>query len=410
MTGPGTRLVVYRADRRYVGFLKQLNQPEHGIVAVRIRPGMRRESWLYRDILAAVGKLPSVTGTTSLTELTDITTAAWLRAHHITQLVVLDAGNASRQVLAHMQQFADAMEIGLWICAERHITQAIADTVIGRQVDVVDQRSFDRTFALYMNRRPVPRDHAADYPAVIPFSSYPVFIEDVERLLTPDDAHHVRTLHALTYAHFSRQLAGVPTDDQVRRLAHEAVHTASTIAKIITTVRAFQQAAFDAASIHVSFHERRLAGDWAILGRHTALDPETWVRLRAYRQPYRGAAAAIQAAGIPIDGMHDLQLGDVGEATVTCGGQLHALHPGSELFVRALAWERNLSGAASSDRLFVAPSGAPYPERRLADAITVLRTEIGVNLYGHDLGRRNPTVDQFANKYIHSITRLRETA
>lgn len=404
-----TRLVVYQANRRYVGFLNRINRPDQGVVAVRIRPDMRRDNWLHRDILAALGKRPDVTGTTQLTPLTEATTIAWLKAHRIHTLVVLDAGNASRRMLRATVDFADSADIALWLGAERHITAVIEEVIDDKQIRTVDQRTFDRTFARYMTERSAP-DAGEQFPQEVPASSYPTFSDDVARYLSRYDARIVRNYHGSIYAYMGGQLAGSPDDDLIRRLARHTVSLATTRAQLVTAVRAFQQACVDTAGTHVSFNERRLLGDQSIIGRATARNPNTWQQLRAYRQPYRGATAAVHAAGIPLAGMSQIRLEDVADTHIRYDGGDRFLESGSEPFVQALAWERRLSGADEDDALFVAPDGRPYDIRRLADAIAVLRTELGVNLYGHELDRQPATDRQWAKKYISSITRLRSAA
>jgi hypothetical protein len=409
MTAFDAHLVVYQANRRYVRFLNRINRPELGIVAVRIRPDMRRDNWLYRDILAALGKRPDVEGATQLTALSEITTAAWLKVHRIHTLIVLDAGTANRKILEHVLRFAGALELDLWLGVERHITPAVEDTLTGRQIDIVDRRTFDRTFAATATSLPAATSAHTQYPADVPATSYATFIDDVHRFLSPDDASTVHGHHRNVYSIIAGQVDETIDDAQIRKLAHSVVHSSRIRAELITSIRAFQQVMFDRAGVHVSFNERRLLGDQSIVGRRTAAGPETWIRMRAYRQPFRGAAAAAHAAGVPLADFGGIRLADVGDTHITAGGKDHPYHPGSEPCIGALWWERRLAGAADTDRLFAAPDGRPYAQRRLADAITVCRTDIGVNLYGHELVRRPASPDTWAKKHIASITRTRKT-
>jgi hypothetical protein len=132
--------------------------------------------------------------------------------------------------------------------------------------------------------------------------------------------------------------------------------------------------------------------------------PQTWRRLRAYREPYRGAAAALAAADVSIVEMQTLRLDDVGSdgtsVTVTRDDVAVrvAVPAGADVFVRAQLLFRSFEGAAGTDTLFREDAkGRPMNDRHLVNALMAAITDLGVAVTSRPVHRRR--VD--ANRWTH---------
>ena len=114
------------------------------------------------------------------------------------------------------------------------------------------------------------------------------------------------------------------------------------------------------------------------------------VRLRAYREPYRGAACALAAAELAPETMTSLTLGQVDpEGTSVTPSDRPApveIPQGADVYLRAQLWYRRLQGAGDSDLLFAGDSG-PMRARYLADAVRCPLGEVGVPLFSQMVDR-----------------------
>jgi hypothetical protein len=93
---------------------------------------------------------------------------------------------------------------------------------------------------------------------------------------------------------------------------------ATTVAEGLTRVRA-AQAAFFASGWHLRISAPHLMASLTatVTGRFNADD---WIALRAYRAPYRPALVALHQAGIPLDDLMCITVGEIADAIDT--GQL----------------------------------------------------------------------------------------
>jgi hypothetical protein len=139
--------------------------------------------------------------------------------------------------------------------------------------------------------------------------------------------------------------------------------------------------------------------------------PGTWVRLRAYREPYRGAACALAACELDLEAMGVVRLGNVApdatSVTADLPGCLRVVEvpEGAEVFVMAQLIYRRLQGAGPRSLLFANEDG-PLEARYLANAIRCPITEVGVPLYSQQVERAELDAKRWANRWGLSVQEL----
>jgi len=79
------------------------------------------------------------------------------------------------------------------------------------------------------------------------------------------------------------------------------------------------------------------AGDATVAA--AAADPGPWRKLRAYRDPHRGAVCALTAAGLDIAAQQQLRVANVTDdgAGVHTGGRFVQVHRDAAVYLRAAA-------------------------------------------------------------------------
>jgi hypothetical protein len=176
-------------------------------------------------------------------------------------------------------------------------------------------------------------------------------------------------------------------ESSVLVLVRSQLHRCASTEEMFCVLRAIQAAAFRAGWL-VSVELDRLIVTAENAAAAVVHSPQTWVRLRAYREPYRGAACALAACEICLDSVLALVLGDVDAdgRVVRVGGTSVKVPEGAEVYLRALLWQRRLQGAGSSDLLFADDDG-PMRAKYLADAIRCPIGELGIPLYSQQVQR-----------------------
>jgi len=148
---------------------------------------------------------------------------------------------------------------------------------------------------------------------------------------------------------------------------------------MLVVVRATQAAAHRSGS-HINADLTRLVLTAETAARAAVSSPQTWKRLRAYRDPYRGCACALAASKLGLDEMVALTVESVeadGSAVLVDGAPV-AIHSGAQLFVRARRLVRVNAGATGGAPLLADETGAPMRRRVISAAVRVALLEVGV--------------------------------
>lgn len=176
---------------------------------------------------------------------------------------------------------------------------------------------------------------------------------------------------------------------------------------MVAYVRGVQAAAFRAGwLLNAEPTQLILTADSAASAAVTC--PETWLRLRAYREPYRAAVCALAAAELGVEDMLELRLCDVepdGSAVAHAGARVE-LPAGSHPFMRAQLEVRHLEGAGLAEGLFVEAGGTPTRPRRLALALRSALVELGVAILSQQAVPARLDTTRWMKRWGISIQRL----
>ena len=347
-------------------------------VWVDVRPNLRRIHVLAGDILAALGKRRDIGGK-GRNENEDVHLAiAWMTAHRVADLVVVNAQRLDPRILLSLTKLAERSGTDLWLLHR----PPVSDTT----QRAINRRS-DTTAALASV--PVPTPHAApEHPQTaslpVPHHDFHMFIAAVQRTLTPSDASTVIKRYHATATHTAGHLA--TSTDAIAAVQHELtalLRDAPEDWQLITDVRAVQCAAWN-HDLHVSVDLQRML--------NSEERPRTPARragpaLLSYRQPYRAITWMLAAhhigldeiAAVPIDATsHD-------GATIQIGPTHIEVDPSLHPAVRAQRVQRQSSNAAGDDPLL------PYATKTLSYALTAAARDLGLASHGRLAERQTLT-------------------
>ena len=175
-------------------------------------------------------------------------------------------------------------------------------------------------------------------------------------------------------------------------------------------VRALQAAAYS-ADWSLSVDLPRFKAMAENMSAAAVESPETWRRLRAYREPYRGAACALAARELAVDTMLALRIDDVSadgrSVSVERNGvrEKFSVPPGAELYLRAQVWHRRFQGAVGTELLFATEEG-PMTDRYLSSAIRAPASEVAVPLYSQQVERGEVTAKRWVRRWGLAVQAL----
>ena len=250
---------------------------------------------------------------------------------------------------------------------------------------------------------------APEFPRV-PADSFVTFRAEARQRLDTDafavvDARY-RAAFDLARAWFGTEAQ--VGEEAVLGLIRSQLHGCSCTDEMLTAQRAIEAAAFRAGWL-VSVELDRLVVTADRTSAAAIHSPQTWRRLRAYREPYRGAACALAAAELAPETMTSLALGQVDpEGTSVTPSDRPApveIPQGADVYLRAQLWYRRLQGAGDSDLLFAGDPG-PMRARYLADAVRCPLGEVGVPLFSQMVDRAEIDSKRWANRWGLSVQEL----
>lgn len=376
-----TFVVRTQADTRYVAHLASLNDVDAGIISLLVRPNARRVGWFARDFLAAMGKRRDVSGKGRNDQEDLALVPVWLAVHRITDVILAGAEALTADHLADLMLILASSRVRLWLVCDQQLGSGVTDLADEWPMTAVDRSAFDSRFST-RTRAVIQMSSEVEWPAEVPFADFPIYLAEVRRLLPPNEARLVEAHYWREFDHTSRELAAdSPTEESLslylRRRLGECVNEAA----MITTLRAAQAAAFNAGWFVQADLSRLLASGVVDIAA-VVNDPSTWKRLRAYRQPHRGAVCALTATGLDIETQRRIRIRDVASdgSHVQVDGVATKVPSGAEPFVMAQRLHRRISGAQLDDPFFASQTGGPAGARLLRQALIDAALELGVVL------------------------------
>ncbi|MDA8309626.1 MAG: hypothetical protein M0Z46_03270 [Actinomycetota bacterium] len=395
--------------------LRSATNPDAGLLVAAVPPDLRRSYALTWELLAGLGKQSGVSGAAKREDLNWEVLAAWIFSHGVRHLVVVDAQWIGARVLPELVGMAAATGVTLWLVAHHPITDdyfcALGDwpttpatpTELANIVEAaIAQRSANAD------------EYDEDVFPSLPADPFVTFRAEARQRLPEDvfgrlDARY-RSAHAAGRDWFAgREPGEVDAEGLVRHLRGRLQRCASAEAMLIE-VRALQAAAYS-ADWSLSVDLPRFKAMAENVSAAAVESPETWRRLRAYREPYRGAACALVARELAVDTMLALRIDDVSgdgrSVSVERNGvrEEFSVPPGAELYLRAQVWHRRLQGAVGTELLFATEEG-PMTDRYLSSAIRAPASEVAVPLYSQQVERGEVTAKRWVRRWGLAVQAL----
>lgn len=406
-------LVVVHHDTKTIRALRGASNPDGGLVVAAVPPDLTRIYEVTWELLFGLGKLKDVTGAGRDADLNWELLAAWFMAHPIRDVVMVDAQWLGARLLGGLIGLATVSGVHLWLVAQQPVEDSFVAAI---ECWPVTSRGYEELAALVAGSGQHP-NQSEDGPAFppVPEDNYPTFRAQARRCLPAAafdvvDARYRSSFGAAGEA--IDRLVAVGQMDEEHLLGHirAELHTCGSIEEMLTTLRATQAAAHRRGWL-VSCDLPRLVVTGEAVARAAAHSPTTWHRLRAYREPYRGAACAFAALDASVEAMQGAVLRDVApdgtELSLVRQGsrEVVSVPVGAEIYLRAQSIHRRNQGAASSDLLFADDDG-PMTAKRLANAVRSPLTDVGVPLISQTVQWTDTSSTRWATRWGLSVQQL----
>lgn len=406
----GVRLTVAASDTAHARWISGLGDVADGVVVVQARPGTRRDGWLAADVLAAMGKRRDVTGKGRNHDQDWALASIWLTAHSVGDIIVTDLANLPDDVAEALLRLAAGAGATLWLVADHAIDEPLAQLLAQWPVTAVARPAFDAHWQeRTTDRGETPTSAAGDgWPDAVPDADFPVFRAEARRLLTADEFAAVDAAYTQAHAATGLWLASADVTEQtVAEHLRDLLTGCTTSAQMTTSLRAAQVAAFTAGwYVQADLLRLLAAGDATVAA--AGGDPATWRKLRAYRDPHRGAICALTAAGLDIAGQQQLRIGDVADdgTSVHTSGRAVVVRPDAAVYLRAAVQRRRSEGASDDETLLTIATGTPMRAKGIADVIAAAMRELGVALVSGQVLRSDSDHASWLRRRGVSVTHL----
>ncbi|TPG12908.1 hypothetical protein [Pedococcus bigeumensis] len=409
--------------------LPALNDPEAGLAAFQVRPGTRRAAWLPADLHTALGADQGLTGWGRAGEgdWTQVTVAAL--AQRIGHILVLDAWLLTPALLGELLTNVQATGAAVWLVGRGALSDDQRDVLTDWVTDLTDPHTFlnawaDRPGLVTEPGTPArpaslsvtaTANVAADpWPHQVPDADFTTFRATCRDLLTPEQFSavddHLRATAVAARDWFATHLArDTHTDaESVARHLHQVWQDSPTVPHFLTSIRAYQVAAFSLGWV-LQVNNAQLLGTANVSPRRAARTPALWARLGGYASPHRGAICALAGAGIDVADQGNVLLEsviDAGRIVILPTGRRVHIEDGAHRYVHAQKLARLMNGAANDEPLIADADGRPLVQRAIATVLNTARLELGLNLTGLRSERRSPTGDRWYTRWGISIQEL----
>jgi len=337
---------------------------------VDVRPNLRRIHVLAGDMLAGLGKRRDVGGKGRNQSEDVLLASAWLRAHRVADLVVVNAQLLDPRILLSLTKLAVSAGCDLWLLHLPPVSDTVRRALTRRSDDV---GSLDDV--------PVPAQVALDGPEdvgadpAVPLHDFHVFAAAVQRQMPPADAQVVMTDYAAAADQTARRIAN--STDAVASTAGalaEVIRAAPSDARLIAEVRGVQVAAWH-HDVHVSVDLPHLLNSKE---RPRVPVGAAGPVLLSYRQPYRAITWLLAAHHVGLDQIAVVPIEAAGSdgAGIDVAGRTVDVDPSLRAAVRAQRTLRLGAGASLEDPLL------PYATKTLSYALTDATNDLGVTAHG----------------------------
>ncbi|MCF6507471.1 hypothetical protein E9549_08620 [Blastococcus sp. MG754426] len=358
--------------------LLDLNAPDAGTLAISMRPGSKYGNWVYRDLLAAMGKDRDYAAARTQSVADDrAVTQAYLRAHTIQRIVVVHCEWARARTrdegLGYLLELADDLDLDLDLVSELDRNSTARNWVAATGGDLLDwdPQRFQAPAEI------IERRGTSAFPPEVPYVDFPLFRATCRRLLSPEEFRQVDNAYVFAFRSARAILTGDLTEAETINFLRVQLASVVNPAHAATILRACQAAAFvngillkiDLSSLGYFIADathRRLTGDELRLVR----------RLYA---PWKAAAVVLTDAQLSIEQLLTLQVSDVTDTgAVTAAGTPVPLCDEGRLHLRALRFQRCAEEAkrrtAATTRLFTSEAPA------IRTALHAARRDLGLPL------------------------------
>jgi DNA-binding XRE family transcriptional regulator len=352
-------LIVMHPDTTAIRKLRGASNPDAGLVVAAVPPDLRRSYELTWEVLAGLGKLKDVTGAGRHADMNWELLVAWFAAHGIQHVVLVDAQWLTKTLLADMIGLASVSGVHLWLVAQQPIEEVFVAAIDRWPV----RQGGEAELAGYVTAavRRVEVEINEHFPAV-PEDNYPTFRAEAKKCLSQDQFGVVDARYQEAFGKATQvvtQLAKTKAMDEEHLLGHvrAELKECRSMEEMLTVVRAIQAAAHRVGWL-VSSDLPRLVVTAESVASAAVHSPSTWRRLRAYREPYRGAACVFAGLEVSPETMQAVRVDDVADdglcVSVTQQGarQVLAVPEGAGVYLRAQMLYRRNQGAAGTDLLF----------------------------------------------------------
>jgi hypothetical protein len=336
--------------------------PSTGIVTFTARP--TRHAWgITQTILAALGARDDVFGAGRRHDQDLTLLPAWLHAYQTNTIAVRHANHLTdKTLLDNLLHIAEAVGADLALTCDEHETRLV-DWVEqhGGRVDTNEERLLRR---LAKAARPLgpsgPPLTPPGFPQFLPRIDFYGFRARCRDILTPDQFNLVDRLYTSTFQAVQADPYATVQEASTRLAATVAAHRSP--GEVLTVTRAAQAAMFT--------HGLLLKVDIDTLlntvrsNRHRRFTPAEVRELRAYRTPWRSAAAVLRDADLSLDEIRALTLRQVDpDGTITTFPHLLPLHADATIYLQAQRRYRLSLGASLDEPLI--ENVAPHIKRAL---------------------------------------------
>lgn len=399
-----------------------LNDPQHGRVAVLVRPGMRQRSWLAGDLLSSLAVSHDVSGISRTADTDWLLVHTWLLAYDVTDLLILRTEWLPEPLLEDLLLLAAGCGTRLWLLMTPPRSNSFVRALDGWTTAEIGWSEFLDAWGdlpgLLAGPAGDPAPDASpqlslgsghELPPLLPDDDFPTFRAACRDLLPAADFAAVDELLASEQQLATSWLAGasdVTAETLAAQLLERYDRCAST-GELVTATRAWQVAMFQAGWF-LQVDLPRLVSTAEATPRRAQRNPALWQRLAVYRQPHRSAACVLAAAGLDLAGMTSLTIADVRAdgSAVLIDGHWRCTEPGTAVYLRAMLALRQFHGAEPHQQLLAQPDGSLPRERAFADAISAARTETGVAVTSRLVARLRLSGDRWHTRWGVSVQRL----
>ena len=341
-------------DRQRTAALLALNAPDQGVVSLPGIVDSHATSGVFaRDLLAALGKPPHISGNGAHSIDPWTIVPIWFTAAGIEHLIVVDAQRLGAGRVADLISFACETRTTLWLLTHdtlRGIWERGLDDWPVEQVPWADaETQLPAVEHPEPDTRPRPPFSFADLPA----SDLWTFRADCQRTVSPERFAAIDALLTTAADDAASWGATSRTAEDIESRIVDLIAEHSTLGERLVALRGFQVGmlrcgwhvgvAYDGFASFAGEHPGRLLHD----GDHR------WERLSRWWQPHRGAVCALVALGIPAPDVAELKMADVTHTVVhTSTGDVPVPAPAQAPIV-AQRLARLAEGASGDDPFFV---------------------------------------------------------